>query len=435
MRVVYWFRRDLRTRDNRALAQAYSDADEVIALYVLNPLELAKKSPELRRKLLTLLLNSLIELDKEVKLHVYEGDPAETIEDISSRYKVSAVYTAKPLTWGERDQVKAVRDRCEKLGVRLVEVPDNTLVDTNEVEPGRTFDSFYKKWLKRVDTSITERVGSKKFIEVDASRAIEIYKKHSNEVDGKDALTPRWAYNRLRTFEFEKYGRLRNYPYLDSTSRLSTFINIGVLSIREVYNQALNRSSEFVRQLAWRDYYYTLGARYPWMKDLELKPYMRGFKWENNEYYIRSYMEGKTGYPIIDAGIRQLKSEGWIHNRVRLILASFLVKDLLVDWRVGEEFFRKYLLDYDEVLNTGNWQWAASTGVDPLPVRVFNPIKQAERYDPICYYIKTYIPELEGEDCRALQNPLVYRVKGYPEPIVDHYERSRYFLKLIKERL
>lgn len=434
MRAVYWFRRDLRLRDNRALARVCSEADEIIGVYVLTNSELALKDSEHGRRRLKLLFNSLLELDREARVHVFEGDPDIVIEDLVSRYRAEAVYTAKPLSWSEKEWVERVRGVCSRLGVKFVEVLDNVLVDPYSLDPGRSFNTFYTRWLRRVDACTDARADAKKFIEIDAPRVEELLRKYALADVQDEFLTPSWAMSRLKTFSFEKYSRLRDLPYIDGTSRLSPFINIGVLSVREVYREAVGRSNEFIRQLAWRDYYYAIWVRSPWMRDLELKPYMRGFKWENNEYYVKCFMEGKTGYPIVDAGIRQLKTEGWVHNRVRLILASFLVKDLLVDWRVGEQFFRKHLVDYDEVLNVGNWQWAASTGVDPLPVRVFNPIRQAERYDPLCYYIKKYIPELEGEDCRALHNPLAYKIRGYVEPIVDHYERTRYFLGLVKER-
>lgn len=434
MRAIYWFRRDLRLWDNRALARAYMDADEVIAVFVLSEQELSKKYLDQKDKWLKLLFNALTWMEKEIRIHVFIGEPAEVMENLVSKYRANAVYTAKPLSWSEKEQVEKVRRVCESLGARLIEVLDNVLVDPYEVALTGSFESFYRRWLSKVDSSLIGKVKTRKFIEIEGARVSEAFEKLLPRGSRNEVLTPLWAYNRLRTFDFGRYDEFRNYPYLDSTSRLSPFINIGVLSIREIYDRAVGKSREFVRQLAWRDYYYAIWVKYPWMKDQELKPFMRGIKWENNEYYMKCYMEGKTGYPIVDAGIRQLKTEGWIHNRIRLILASFLVKDLLVDWRIGEEFFRKYLVDYDEVLNMGNWQWAASTGIDPLPVRIFNPVKQAERYDPQCYYIRKYIPELEGEDCRALQNPLAYRIKGYVEPIVDHYERTRYFLEHVKKR-
>lgn len=434
-RVVYWFRRDLRLRDNRALARAYAEADEIIALYVLDRAELARRGLEPGHRWFTLLYNALKEMEKEIRVHVYEGSPPDVLEDLISRYKVQSVYTAKALMWSEREQVEKVHVVCKRAGVQLFEVPDNVLVNSDGVEPARSFTSFYKSWLKRVDSTVASSVGTRKFIEVDAPRTRDVLGKYTTAREHEDMLSPSWAYTRLKSFDFSKYGKYRDYPFIDGTSRLSPFINLGILSVRVVYNESVNRSSEFTRQLAWREYYYALAAKYPWMRFQELKPYMRGFEWENNDYYIECFVEGKTGYPIVDAGIRQLKLEGWVHNRIRLVMANFLVKDLMIDWRMGEKFFSKYLLDYDEVLNSGNWQWAASVGVDPIPLRIFNPITQAEKYDPLCYFIKKYIPELEGEDCRALKNPIAYRVSSYVEPIVNHYERARRFVEIVRGRL
>ncbi|MCX8170597.1 MAG: hypothetical protein N3E47_01300 [Candidatus Bathyarchaeota archaeon] len=240
-----------------------------------------------------------------------------------------------------------------------------------------------------------------------------------------------WHTHRLQFFDFRKYAVTRDYPYLDGTSKLSPYISLGILSIRDLFNYAVEFSEEFVRQLAWREFYYYLKNKYPWMRNMEIKSRMRNIRWENDEYLINAFKEGKTGYPIVDAGIRQLKSERWMHNRVRLIVANFLVKDLHVDWRIGEDFFKKNLIDYDETLNVGNWQWSASVGVDPLPLRVFNPMRQAEKYDPLCEYIKKYIPELRDLDHKELHDPLKYRLKGYYEPIVNHYERIKKFKEMI----
>ncbi|WP_306755535.1 FAD-binding domain-containing protein, partial [Acinetobacter baumannii] len=195
------------------------------------------------------------------------------------------------------------------------------------------------------------------------------------------------CFERLRSFPFERYEELRNYPAVDGSSRLSPCIRFGVLSLRSIFKTAQGRSEQFIKVLAWREFWYHIAYNFPQTKDLEFQEKRRNIRWENSQEYIQAFFEARTGYPIVDAGIRQLKEEKWLHNRMRMIVGSFLTKVLLIDWRIGEEFFKEHLLDYDEVVNIGNWQWTASVGADPKPFRLFNPILQAQRYDPQCEYI------------------------------------------------
>lgn len=384
---------------------------------------------------LSFLFNAVSDLSKRTKLNIFYGSIVEVFDQILAIYKPDALYTSTPLSWSERFLTNRVQETCKRYGVKYIEVLDNVLSDPRERHSLSNFTLFYKSWLKNLDTKVFPKATNKRLFEIDGIELDEVVSKLGIKPSQLEQLNIDWGRRRLDNFRFESYDKLRDYPYVDGVSRLSHFINLGVVSVRELYNKAVSSSREYIRQLAWREYYIALSLRYPWMRYQELKPYMRGLEWENNKYYIDCFVNGKTGYPIIDAGIRQLRAERWIHNRVRLIVANFLVKDLYVDWRVGVEFFKKMLLDYDEVLNTGNWQWAASVGVDPLPMRLFNPIKQAERYDPMCLYIKKYLPELEDVDCRALHNPLVYRIKGYYEPVVDHYEAIRRYSERVRKKI
>lgn len=435
MRSIYWFRRDLRIHDNRALAEAYEKSDEVIAVYVFDPetLEGVKRNIFYT----AFLLEALKSLSGKTRVNIFYGDTAEVIDQVMSQHKPRALYTATPLSWTEKAVAQRVKSICARHGVRYVEVPDNMLLESSRGSslPLNSFTTFYKSWLKSLDSSMRPEVSDRKLADIGGMGLDEIASKLGVRPIDADYARASWARRRLEVFDFKRYHELRDYLHIDGTSRLSHFINLGVVSVREVYKRVASISPEYVRQLAWREYYILLSQRYPWMRDIELKPYMRGFEWENDKHLIQSFIEGRTGYPIIDAGMRQLKKEGWVHNRVRMILASFLVRDLHVDWRLGAELFRDYLIDYDEVLNTGNWQWTASTGVDPLPLRIFNPISQARRYDPLCLYVKRYLEELEDADCRAIHDPLSHRIRGYYEPIVDHYEAVKWFINRVRKRL
>lgn len=435
MRVVYWFKRDLRTHDNRGLVEAYMRGDEVHAVYVFDRTYLSKQCLDANKTRLSFLVNALENLSKEIPLNIFIGDVEEVFDHLLSRFKYSAVYTSTSLSWSDENMAIKVKEICKRHGVEYVEVLDNVLSNPYLPHPTSNFTLFYKSWIKSIHSSMLDRPPPRRFKDAGGLALSEIISKLNVEKPCLEQLSISWGLNRLRSFHYEKYDKLRNYPYTDGVSRLSHFISLGTLSIREIYNVAKDRSQEFVRQLAWREYYYTLWVRFPWMNELELKPYMRGLVWENDKYLLKCFIEGKTGYPIIDAGIRQLKMEGWIHNRVRLIMANFLVKDLHVDWSIGVDFFKKTLVDYDETLNVGNWQWAASVGVDPLPLRLFNPIKQSEKYDPHCLYIKKYIPELKDCECKSLHNPLAYRIKEYYEPVVDHYEAIRKYAEMVRRHV
>lgn len=435
MRVVYWFKRDLRTRDNRGLVEACKGGDEVHAVYVFDRALLRKHSMDANKMRLGFLVSALESLSEEVPLNVFIGDIEEVFDYLLSRFKHSAVYTSTPMSWGDRELANIVKDTCTRYGVKYIEVLDNVLSDPSSPHPTSNFASFYESWVKSINSSILDQPPPRKFKYAEGLAASEIALKLGVEKPRLEQLSVPWGLSRLGSFHYERYDELRNYPYIDGVSRLSPFISLGVVSIREVYDAAKGRSREFVRQLAWRDYYYALWTRFPWMNELELKPYARGLVWENDRYLLKCFIEGKTGYPIIDAGIKQLYTEGWVHNRVRLILASFLVKDLHVDWRIGADLFKKTLVDHDEVLNVGNWQWAASVGIDPLPLRLINPIRQSEKHDPHCLYIKKYIPELRDHECKSLHNPLAHRIKGYYEPVVDHYEAIKKYVEMVRIRI
>lgn len=432
MKVLYWFRRDLRIRDNRALTEAISRADRVVAVFIVDPDILKDRKMDFEDQRFIFLLDALRNLGRRIKLHVLYGRTCEIFEYLLGRYRFDAVYTAFPLSWYEDLLIQEVEGICQRNGVRFIKVVDNLLVDPFSINSSINFTMFYRKWRKLVDARTTEEVSSNNFMEIDEADLEEQCRRNGWRIPEERIWRADWYVHRLQSFEYGKYAITKDYPYLDGTSKLSPYISLGIVSVREIFNQAVNLSEEFVRQLAWREFYHHLKQRYPSMRSLELKPYRRKIAWENDKYLINVFKEGKTGYPIVDAGIRQLKVEKWMHNRVRLVVASFLVKDLLVDWRIGEEFFKEHLIDYDEVLNVGNWQWSASVGVDPLPIRIFSPIIQAKRYDPSCQYIKRYVPELRDCECEKILDPIKYRIAGYYEPIVDHDEQIKKFRSMVR---
>lgn len=236
-----------------------------------------------------------------------------------------------------------------------------------------------------------------------------------------------WYKKAWSDYEFGQYEQTRNIPGIDGTSKLSPYIRFGLISIRELYRKVQNNLS-YCNELARREFWQHITYYNPQVWFQEFQEQRRGIKWQNNELLFQKRCDGATGYPIVDAAMRQLKQENRMHGRARMIVASFLTKDLLIDWRWWEKHFANYLLDYDANVNIGNWQRSASVWADPKPLRIFNPILQSQRFDPEARYILKYIPELAGQELVAIHDPLKYKLY-YNEPIVDHYINS----KLAKE--
>ncbi|MGC9287110.1 MAG: cryptochrome/photolyase family protein, partial [Hydrogenobaculum sp.] len=434
MRSIFWFRRDLRLEDNKALFEAFKNSDEVIPIFIFNK-SLIKELNTLNKKL-GLIVDALKHISKEMPIYTFYEEDEDVFELLIEKFKPDAVYTTKAFSWQGEKRDKRIKDLLERKSIKFVEVFDNYLVDFRDIPYTKVFTPFYKKWrslIKEEKVSLDEDVIRGKVLKLDLDNIEKLIFKYK-ELDLKH---PHWSYEdcvkRLNSFKFEEYEEKRNYPFLDGSSKLSPCIRFGILSIRDIYQKAKNKSETFVSELSWREFWYHIKHYFYDFKSLEFQEKRRGIAWENDDKKIEKFMKGETGYPIIDAGIMQLKEENWVHNRVRMILASFLVKDLMVDWRIGESFFKEYLIDYDEVVNVGNWQWSSSVGPDPKPLRIFNPILQSQKFDKDCIYIKKYLKELKNEDCEKLHDPISYKL-NYHNPVVNHYEASKKAKELFSKK-
>jgi len=449
---LHWHRRDLRIADNRALSEAATDGP-VVPVFVFDPDVLDHGSPP-RVAFMLDALSSLRERyrDRRSDLLVRRGDPREVLPALAENYDADAVTWAKDYSGLARERDAAVRRALDDAGVDREAVHDAIChepgsITTADGDPYSVFTYFGRKWLDREKEPPYEPPRAAAFADVagDALPTLDDLGFDDPEADVPAASTAH-ARDRLREFceaDIYRYEERRDYPADGATSRLSPHLKWGTIGIREVYDATaaalaeaeteVERDSveEFQSQLAWREFYTHVLFFRPEVVQANYKSYENRIEWRDDPDALQAWKDGETGYPIVDAGMRQLRAEGWMHNRVRMLVAAFLTKDLLIDWREGYDWFREKLVDHDTANDNGGWQWAASTGTDAQPYfRVFNPMTQGERYDPDGEYIREYVPELGNATADQIHNwpdvSLTERHRtapGYPEPIVDHGER------------
>ncbi|MBT8213252.1 MAG: DNA photolyase family protein [Acidimicrobiia bacterium] len=430
-RSIVWFRRDLRLGENPAWAHGTLDSTTVLPLFVVDP-TLMRSAGDYRR---TQLVAHLRGLDEQLRarggrLHVVEGDPVDVVARIAGD---SAVYWNDDYTPYARQRDSAVSaalgDRVQRFPGSVVQAPGTLL--TGAGNPYRVFTPYSKRWFE----APVHRAPDEGTAAVTDDPGSGIPDAGEPLMTGGELA----AVERLERFvaEVDVYPETRDRPDLDATSRLSADLKFGTLSPVQVIGRigsASDGARAFVRQLCWRDFYATVMDAFPHTVGAAMRPEYDAIKWRNDQEEFEAWCAGRTGYPIVDAGMRQLSGEGWVHNRVRMIVASFLVKDLLVDWRMGERFFRQWLVDGDVAQNVGNWQWVAGTGADASPYfRIFNPVTQSKKFDPNGDYIRRWVPELSELGNAHIHSPwesgpLELAAAGislgdtYPLPIVDHGE-------------
>ncbi len=444
-RALFVFRRDFRVEDNTALNAAFKDAEEVVCAFVLDARQVSSQNPYAGEHLLQFMAESLMEVDAELRLkkgrlHVWT-DVAETIiPRIAQETSCQAVYVNRDYTPFAQARDQAITQACTAARQELHTYDDALLVTpgkvlTQKVEPYSVFTPFYRAArtgdVPHPQTANGKPIALAHDIDVGVSALSPFLKgKVLAAVGGRAA-----GIERLKNLERHgRYTEKRDVMSEDGTTLLSPYLKHGCISVREAYweiKKELPHTHEpLIRQLYWRDFFTHLTFFHPDVLGKAFKPLYDRVRWDEPGEDFERWKKGETGFPIVDAGMRQLNESGWMHNRARMITASFLVKDLHIDWREGERYFATKLIDYDPAVNNGSWQWVAGTGADAAPYfRIFNPWLQQKKFDPEARYIKRWIPELSTvsvEDIHAWNDRAggLFEAAQYPAPILDHREAA-----------
>jgi deoxyribodipyrimidine photo-lyase len=449
---LHWHRRDLRAADNAGLASAAAEGP-VVPVFVFDRDILAHAGPP-RVAFMLDALAALRECYRErgSDLVVRRGDPRKVLPTLANEFDATAVTWGKEVSGLGRERDAAVRRALNDAGVAREAVEDALLhepgsIRTNAGEVYSVFTYFWKKWRDRETADAHDAPAPADLVDHPDETALPTLADLGFE-DPEATVPPAGtdvARDLLDSFlsdDVHEYDDRRDYPADECTSRLSAHLKFGTIGIREVYEavKAAKESAagadresveEFESQLAWREFYSHVLWDEPGVVTANFKSYEHDIEWREDPTGLQAWKDGETGYPIVDAGMRQLRREAYMHNRVRMIVASFLTKDLMIDWREGYDWFRQKLVDHDTANDNGGWQWAASTGTDAQPYfRIFNPMTQGERYDPDAEYIRKYVPELKGVPADAIHSwheldagRREMLAPDYHAPVVDHSER------------
>ena len=455
MSSLLWLRRDLRLGDHPAL-NAAAQAERMTVVFCFDEQLLGGRHRSGPRT--QFMLESLAELGDELKdrgshLFVVSGDPATELRALAERVGASELHLTADVGPFARRRQREVRQAMDEVGVSVTVHPGLFCVDalreirTGAGNPYTVFTPFHRNWLWQPRRAVLPAPAElpppgadRGFGRVPALATLGLEQELARPMRGGEGEGRR-ALARFLGGPVQGYGDGHDVLSGRSVSRLSPYLHFGCISPREVEDRLGRSDSEqaFRRQLCWRDFYAHVLGHFPRNSRDEFQPRYRGtLKWVDSDKRFDAWREGRTGYPVVDAAMRQLLREGWMHNRARLVVGSFLTKDLGIDWRWGERWFMRLLLDGDQASNNGNWQWIASVGVDPQPPsrRMFNPTRQQERFDPDGAYVREYVPELRDVPGEYLREPWTMPVevqeragcrigRDYPEPIVDHAEARR----------
>jgi deoxyribodipyrimidine photo-lyase len=468
-KAIFWFRRDLRVSDQCGLAEATRQATQVLPVFVIDE-TITKKLP-LDDRRITFIQACLDELNTEFERHgskllVLAGDPVTLIPELAKKIGAETVFCNRDEEPAAKIRDAKVETQLKKLGIAFHAEKDHVVIQSRELlnksgEPYRVFTPYAKAWLKMVEprqarylknnqpqlkklwpaaqlkiasTNFWKQGFAKQDLAASAAQGVVI---EPGEKSAKKTLKKFKA-------SVAQYQLQRDFPAIHGTSILSTHFRFGTLSIREAVRFCFENFSPgakvWLSELIWREFYHMILDQFPHVAKQAFKEKYAKLPWSGSEKHFQAWCEGKTGYPLVDAAMRQLNQTGWMHNRLRMVTAMFLTKDLLVDWRKGEAYFALKLLDFDLAANNGGWQWSASIGCDAQPYfRIMNPISQSEKYDAEGDFIRRWVPELKNVESKRIHWPHAHKKflkvgEDYANPLVDHKIQRQKALKLFKNQ-
>ncbi len=412
---IFWFRRDLRLEDNKGLHEALQSGNKVVPLFIFDK-DILESLPKNDARVM-FIYQTLQKLDKELReyrssLIIKKGKPLEVWRKLIEEYTIQRVYTNKDYEPYAIKRDKEIADFLTLKGIRFNAFKDQVIFEENEVlkndgTPYTVFTPYKNKWLQ----NFSEKKDTQDFT-IDLANFYQFSSEFLSlaSIGFEESTIKVKPYN---LSNLDSYDEERDFPAEDKTSYLSPYLRFGLVSTRKMVRFALKTNQTFLSELIWREFFMQILYHFPKVVTQNFKQKYDAVPWRNNEEEFKKWCAGKTGYPMVDAGMRELNETGYMHNRVRMITAGFLCKHLLIDWRWGEAYFAEKLLDYDLSANNGNWQWAAGTGCDAAPYfRVFNPESQLKKFDKDLQYVRKWVKDFDE--------------LTYPQPMVEHkFARER----------
>jgi len=426
---IFWFRRDLRLHDNVALFNALKSGEKVLPIFIFDTSILDKLPKNDAR--VSFIIKELRSMNEHLKsfdasIDIYHGKPIEVFESLIKKYPIASVFTNHDYEPYAIKRDQEIKELLSSENINFNSFKDQVIFEKNEItkkdgNPYVVYTPYSKKWMEAYEQINHTHYTSEDLLSqlYTQSKAKELT---LEELGFEETNTPikNYIFNSRIINEYEE---TRNFPALDNTSKLGPHLRFGTVSVRQMVSRAEEQENKtFLKELIWREFFMQILWHFPHTHKDSFKPKYDRIVWRNNEDDFKKWCNGTTGYPMVDAGMRQLNNTGFMHNRVRMLVGSFLCKHLLIDWRWGEAYFAEKLHDYEMSSNVGNWQWVAGTGVDASPYfRIFNPTSQIKKFDKDFSYIRKWVPD--------------FQELTYPSPMVDHKFARERCLKTYKEAL
>lgn len=425
---IFWFRRDLRLKDNHGLYRALESGKKVLPIFIFDEdiLDLLENKSDKRVDFIVQALQTLNSFlkSKNKGIKIFKGKPLEIYKKLTENYEIEAVYCNEDYEPYAIKRDQEIADFLASKNIAFHQFKDQVIFHKDEIvkadkKPYTVYTPYSKLWLNEFQKVDLQGFPSEKKLD----NLLDIpFEKLKIEDIGFQKTDLAFEVPEADLHIIKTYEETRNFPAVKGTTQLGVHLRFGTISIRKLAKIAKENNLTFLKELIWREFFMQILYHFPKVANHSFKSKYDAIPWENNPEFLEKWKAGTTGFPIVDAGMRELNTTGFMHNRVRMITASFLIKHLLTDWRIGEAYFAEKLMDYDLSANNGNWQWCASSGCDAAPYfRIFNPDEQQKKFDPDFKYIKKWIPE--------------FGTKYYPKPIVEHKKAREKVLKVYKEAL